>query len=81
MKFFNLGRLAVGLSFLLYGTYTLAGPPAVSYHLLKKVPLPAAPGGIEYFDYITVDSASRRVASTYHTARRSLYSTPTTTRW
>jgi DNA-binding beta-propeller fold protein YncE len=61
MKFFNLGRLAVGLAFLLYGTYTLAGPPAVSYHLLKKVPLPAAPGGIEYFDYITVDSAARRV--------------------
>ncbi len=61
MKFSNLGRLAVGLSFLMFGTYTLASPPATSYHLLKKIPLPAAPGGIEYFDYITVDSTARRV--------------------
>jgi DNA-binding beta-propeller fold protein YncE len=61
MKFSNLGRLAVGLAFLLFGAYTLASPPAVSYHLLKKVPLAAAPGGTEYFDYITVDSAARRV--------------------
>src|SRR6266849_9428806 len=61
MKFSSLGRLAVGVSFLLFGAYTLASPPAVSYHLLKKVPLPAAPGGTEYFDYITVDSAARRV--------------------
>ena len=60
-KFSRLGRLAVGMSFLLFGAYTLASPPAVSYHLLKKVPLAAAPGGIEYFDYITVDSAARRV--------------------
>jgi len=60
-KFSRLGRLAVGMSFLLFGAYTLASPPAVSYHLLKKVPLSASPGGIEYFDYITVDSAARRV--------------------
>src|SRR5258708_12276573 len=61
MKFSNLVRLALGVSCLLSGTDTLASPPAVSYHLLKKVPLPAAAGGIEYFDYITVDSAARRV--------------------
>jgi hypothetical protein len=53
MKFYNLGRLAVGLSFLLFGTHDLASPQAVNYHLLKKVPLAAAPGGAEYFDYIT----------------------------
>ena len=35
-----------------------AGP---GYHLIKKVPLGAAPGGGEYFDYVTVDSAGRRV--------------------
>jgi hypothetical protein len=29
--------------------------------LLKKVPLPAAPGGGEYFDTITVDADARRV--------------------
>src|SRR5579864_6786286 len=61
MKFSNLVRLAVGVCFLLFGTYTFAGPPPASYHLLKKVPLAAAPGGGEYFDYITVDSAARRV--------------------
>src|ERR1700674_1653372 len=61
MNFCNLGRFVRGLSFLVFGTYTLASPPAVSYHLLKKVPLAAAPGGSEYFYYITVDSAPRRV--------------------
>jgi DNA-binding beta-propeller fold protein YncE len=61
MKFSSLGRLAVGLSFLLFGAYTLASPPAVNYHLIKTVSLPAAPGGIEYFDYIFVDSDARRV--------------------
>jgi hypothetical protein len=61
MKKFSLGCIAVGLAFLLYGAYTLASPPPASYHLIKKVSLPAAPGGIEYFDYITVDSAARRV--------------------
>src|SRR5215831_8008048 len=31
------------------------------YHLLKTIPLPAAPGGDEYYDYITVDPDARRV--------------------
>jgi DNA-binding beta-propeller fold protein YncE len=35
-----------------------AGP---GYHLIKKIPLGAAPGSGEYFDYVTVDSAARRV--------------------
>jgi DNA-binding beta-propeller fold protein YncE len=47
------------LSLLCYGT-ALASPPA-SYHLLKKVPLGAAAGGGEYFDYITIDPTARRV--------------------
>jgi len=38
----------------------LAAGPA-GYHLLKKIPLGAAPGGGEYFDYITVDAAARRL--------------------
>ena len=37
------------------------GLAAGGYHLLKKVPLAAAPGGGEYFDYITVDPAARRL--------------------
>jgi DNA-binding beta-propeller fold protein YncE len=40
-----------------------AGPkPAASgYHLLKTISLPAAPGGDEYFDYISIDPEARRV--------------------
>ena len=45
------------MALLLFGMYALASPPAVSYHLLKKVSLLAATGGIKYFDHITVDSA------------------------
>jgi len=45
---------------LLLGAYVLAGPPS-GYHLLKKIPFGAAPGGLEYFDYITFDTATRRL--------------------
>ena len=31
------------------------------YHLIKKIQLGAAPGGGEYFDYITFDTAKRRI--------------------
>jgi DNA-binding beta-propeller fold protein YncE len=48
-------------SFVLLGGMALASPPGPGYHLIKKVPLGAAPGGGEYFDYVTVDSANRRV--------------------
>jgi len=61
MKAFRLASLALGLMILLAGIHALAAPPNGSYHLLKKVSLPAAPGGGEYFDYITVDPDSRRV--------------------
>jgi len=64
MQRYGIARIAglvVGLSLLLLGSHVLASPAGVSYHLLKKVPLPAAPGGGEYFDYITVDGPSRRV--------------------
>jgi hypothetical protein len=64
MQRYSIARIAgivVGLSLLLLGGYALAAPAGVSYHLLKKVSLPAAPGGGEYFDYITVDGPSRRV--------------------
>jgi len=60
---FNLGRCAAGLFCVCLGAYVLAAPPAGGggYHLLKKIPLGASPGGGEYFDYINVDSAARRV--------------------
>src|ERR1700730_4780207 len=47
--------------FALPGLVAMASPPGPGYHLLKKIPLSAAPGGGEDFDYITVDSAARRV--------------------
>jgi DNA-binding beta-propeller fold protein YncE len=49
-------------SFALLAVITLASPPPEpSYHLIKKIPLGAAPGGHEYFDYVTVDADARRV--------------------
>jgi len=39
----------------------VASPPPIGYHLLRKVPLAAAPGSEEYFDYITVDAEARRI--------------------
>lgn len=61
MKFSRLRCLALGLSTLLIGAYALAVSPAGDYHLLKKIPFGAAPGGSEYFDYINFDAAARRV--------------------
>ena len=61
MNFSDLRRLALGLSILLIGAYALAVPPTGGYHLLKKIPFGAAPGGSEYFDYINFDGATRRV--------------------
>jgi DNA-binding beta-propeller fold protein YncE len=55
-----LWSLAV-LCFALFGTTIGASPAGPGYHLIKKIPFGAAPGGGEYFDYVTVDSAARRV--------------------
>jgi len=49
------------LCFAFLGIVVFASAPGPGYHLLKKIPLGAAPGGGEDFDYITVDSAARRV--------------------
>ena len=57
MKLSSVGRVAVGL-FVLLGTCAFAGPSG--YHLIKTVSL-ANPGQKEYFDYITVDDAARRI--------------------
>jgi len=53
--------LAVLLSLPLLGIVALASPPGSGYHLVKSVPIGAAPGDAEYFDYVTVDAAARRV--------------------
>jgi DNA-binding beta-propeller fold protein YncE len=59
MKKFSV--LLMFASFVLLGVIALASPPGPGYHLIKKIPLGAAPGGHEYFDYVTVDAEARRV--------------------
>lgn len=46
-----------------FSTFSYARPkPAASgYHLIKTISLPDAPGGAEYFDYISLDPVARRV--------------------
>jgi DNA-binding beta-propeller fold protein YncE len=53
--------LVVAFSVVLLSSGALAGPPPSGYRMLKKIPISAAPGGAEYFDYITVDATARRV--------------------
>jgi YVTN family beta-propeller protein len=53
--------LAIGLSLLLSGAGVAVFGQTPGYHLLKKIPFPAAEGGREYFDYITFDPAARRI--------------------
>ena len=45
---------------LLFAALVFAAPASGGYHLLKKIPLGAAEGSGEYFDYINVDSVARR---------------------
>jgi YVTN family beta-propeller protein len=46
---------------------TFAALPQAGYHLLKKYDLGAAPGGKEYWDYITFDASSRRLYISHNT--------------
>ncbi len=62
MKSERFVRLAGGVVVILLGAVSLAMAAANSYHLLKKYSFGAAEGSTrEYFDYVTVDSATRRV--------------------
>jgi DNA-binding beta-propeller fold protein YncE len=55
-------RLGLCLTLLALGSFALAEASGVTYHLLKKYSFGPAEGSTrEYFDYITVDSAARRV--------------------
>src|SRR6266850_2787332 len=61
MKSLSFGRIASVGVLILAGTSLLVAA-ANEYHLLKKYSFAAAEGSTrEYFDYITVDSAARRV--------------------
>ena len=70
MKVPGLARFVVCVFFSLFGILGLASPPTGGYHLVKKIPLGAAPGGREYFDYITVDNLARRVYLSHGTEVR-----------
>jgi hypothetical protein len=61
MKVLAAALLAVCVYAMFLGTASLASPPGSGYHLVKSVPLGAAPGDAEYFDYVTVDPSGRRV--------------------
>ncbi len=61
MKLSNRKYFAVCVSIVLLGASVFAAPQASGYHLLKKVSFESATEGAEYFDYINVDSAARRV--------------------
>ena len=45
----------------------LAAPPGGGYHLVKKYDLGAAPGGKEYWDYITFDPTTRLLYISHNT--------------
>src|SRR5207245_7426322 len=62
MKSYGLGRLGSSVFVILLGACSLLMAAAPGYHLLKKYSFGAAEGSTrEYFDYIMVDSAARRV--------------------
>jgi DNA-binding beta-propeller fold protein YncE len=62
MKSYPVGRIASGVVVIVLGSFLLLMAAAPGYHLLKKYTFGTAEGATrEYFDYITVDSAARRV--------------------
>ena len=62
MKTHRLAVPAVTALAIVLGAISLVMAAAPGYHLLKKYPFPAAPAATrEYFDYVAVDSAARRV--------------------
>jgi YVTN family beta-propeller protein len=64
MKVSSYAKLALVCSIVLSAACVLAGSPAGGYHQVKKVTYGAAPGvgaTREYFDYVIVDAAARRV--------------------
>ena len=60
MKTYRIGHIAIVILVTLTGVWALAA--AAGYHQINKYTFGAAEGSTrEYFDYITVDSAARRV--------------------
>ena len=67
MNFLDFRRIAISLAALLLVCFAIAASPEGGYHLLKKYDLGAAPGGKEYWDYITFAPPSRRLYISHNT--------------
>src|SRR5690348_5814131 len=67
MLFPALNRVALSAAVVLLGGLAVARVPDGGYHLLKKYELGAAPGGKEYWDYITFDAATRHLYISHNT--------------
>ena len=63
-------RSCRSLCFVLLCTCLSTAQTSPNYHLIKTIPLGAAPGGGEYFDYVTFDPTSRRVFASQGTEMR-----------
>jgi YVTN family beta-propeller protein len=63
----KLRRLASSGAALLLGALSLASSPEGGYHLLKKYEFGPAPGGKEYWDYMTFDASTRRLYISHNT--------------
>src|SRR5579863_4740480 len=62
MRLQRVGRIASAAALVLLCSFSIFAAATNSYHLLKKYSFGAAEGSTrEYFDYIMVDSAARRV--------------------
>src|SRR5713226_4243259 len=70
MKVSNLRGFALCYAICLLGGLALAGAGKGGYHLLNKYPLGGAPGGTEYWDYITFDASTRRLYLSHGTEVR-----------
>ena len=60
-------RLSLCGAILLGSVFARPHPPEGGYHLQKKYDLGAAPGGKEYWDYITFDPSTRRLYVSHNT--------------
>src|SRR5437016_9200293 len=67
MKYFGFSGLGMCGAALLFGGLVFAAPPKGGYHLLKKYELGPAPGGKEYWDYMTFDASTRRLFISHNT--------------
>jgi len=63
----QIGHFALYLLFLSHCNLALAGPPQINYHLLKRITLGGGKDGRDYFDYMTVDAAARRLYLSHFT--------------